>query len=136
MSWNSWSDHCCLCNSELYFWSWRVFSKNSYRLGIVTVCPIMLFPLMYCLIYYFLLVFLFMEDITFSAVTTYWFPAYFLSDLRCPQEALEVVSSIFVNTGWYGFHYSWKISFSLVDGLLCCGVCYAVVVAIIFSYDS
>ena len=135
MSWNSWSDHCCLCNSELYFWSWRVFSKNSYRLGIVTVCPIMLFPLMYCLIYYFLLVFLFMEDITFSAVTTYWFPAYFLS-VRCSQEALEVVSSIFVNTGWYGFHYSWKISFSLGDGLLCCGVCYAVVVAIIFSYDS
>ena len=29
-----------------------LFPKNSCRLGIVTVCPIILFPLMYCLIYY------------------------------------------------------------------------------------
>ena len=40
-----------------------------------------------------------MEDITFSNVTTYWFPAYLLCDLRRSQEALEVVSSISVNTG-------------------------------------
>ena len=40
-----------------------------------------------------------MEDITFSDVTTYWFPAYLLCDLRRSQEALEVVSSSSVNTG-------------------------------------
>ena len=58
----------------------------------------MLFPL-YCLTYYFPVSISFYEDITFSDVTTYWFPAYFLRDLRRSQEALEVVSSSSVNTG-------------------------------------